>query len=191
MLQFLRRMAVLAGSVLVWKWFPKTRAAVHNVSGSAYDFTFAGLNGAPLPLSAYRGKLLLIVNTASECGFTPQYMGLQRLWDTYKERGLVVLGVPSNDFAGQEPGDGSAIQAFTAEEYQVTFPLTEKVAVRGEGAHPFYRWIAAQYGASAAPSWNFHKYLIGPDGQLIEWYSPFTAPDAARFVATIEAHLPK
>ena len=117
-----------------------------------------------MPLAAWRGRPVLVVNTASFCGYTPQYRDLEALWRRYRERGLVVLGVPSNDFGQQEPGSAAEIKQFCETNYQVDFPLTEKYRVIGGDAHPFYRWVAAQLGEAGAPRWNFHKYLIGPDG---------------------------
>ncbi len=133
----------------------------------AHAFGFTGIDGAPLPLSGYAGKAVLVVNTASRCGFTGQYRALQALWSDYRGRGLVVLGVPSNDFGGQEPGSEAEIRAFCGEDYGVDFPLTAKTPVRGPEAHPFYRWARAEAGGLAAPKWNFHKYLIAPDGRLV------------------------
>lgn len=164
---------------------PPARAAE-----SAHDFAFIGIDGAPLPLSAFRGKALLIVNTASQCGFTPQYDSLQKLWADYRDRGLVVLGVPSNDFGGQEPGSEAQIKEFCAVNFAVDFPMTAKTAVRGEAAHPFYRWAASQVGVVGVPRWNFHKYLVGPDGHLADWFSTTTTPDAARLRESVERQLP-
>lgn len=156
---------------------------------SAYDFVFTGIDGAPLPLSAFRGKALLIVNTASQCGFTPQYESLQKLWVDYRDRGLVVLGVPSNDFGSQEPGSEAQIKEFCAVNFAIDFPMTGKTAVRGEAAHPFYRWAAAQVGVLGVPRWNFHKYLVGADGRLADWFSTTTTPDAARLREAVEKQL--
>ena len=157
---------------------------------SAHDFAFAAIDGGPLPLSDFRGKALLVVNTASECGFTPQYAGLQRLWETYRDRGLVVLGVPSNQFGGQEPGDEAAIQAFCARNYGVDFPLTAKQSVIGPDAHPFYRWIGSEAGEDALPRWNFHKYLVDPEGNLIGAWPSRVTPLAPELVAAVEKALP-
>jgi glutathione peroxidase len=133
---------------------------------SAYDFAFTTLDGRPLPLAQYRGTPLLVVNTASFCGFTPQYADLEAVWQRYRDRGLVVIGVPSNDFGEQEPGTAQEIREFCATRYAVDFPLAEKQQVIGVGAHPFFRWIAAELGDAGAPRWNFHKYLVGRDGRL-------------------------
>ncbi|PKU23093.1 glutathione peroxidase [Telmatospirillum siberiense] len=157
----------------------------------AWDFSFVGIDGQPLPLARYRGSALLIVNTASKCGFTPQYKGLEAVYETYLERGLTVLGVPCDDFGGQEPGDSEEILQFCESTYRVRFPLTEKVKVKGEGAHPFYRWAARSFGPWAKPRWNFHKYLIAPDGRLADWFSTVTKPTSPRFIKGIEAVLPR
>jgi glutathione peroxidase len=157
--------------------------------GDAYQFEFRSLTGGELPLAAWRGRPVLVVNTASYCGYTPQYRDLEALWQRYRERGLVVLGVPSNDFGQQEPGTAAEIQQFCETNYQVDFPLTEKCRVIGGGAHPFYRWVAATLGEGAAPRWNFHKYLIGPDGRLAgAWPTPVRPFDPA-IIAEIEAAL--
>ncbi len=134
---------------------------------SAHDFEFRSIEGEPLPLKRFAGHPVLVVNTASECGYTPQYAGLQSLWRDYQKDGLVVLGVPSNDFGDQEPGSEAQIRKFCQQNYGVNFPMTSKVSVLGGGAHPFYRWIESEFGEAAAPRWNFHKYLIGPDGSLV------------------------
>jgi glutathione peroxidase len=133
---------------------------------------------------------VLVVNTASFCGYTPQYRDLEALWRRYQPRGLVVLGVPSNDFGEQEPGTASEIKQFCETNYQVDFPLTEKYRVAGGAAHPFYRWVAAQLGEGAAPRWNFHKYLVGPDGQLAGAWPSSVKPTDNAITSEIEGMLP-
>ncbi|HEY7607907.1 MAG TPA: glutathione peroxidase [Alphaproteobacteria bacterium] len=133
---------------------------------SAHDFTFKSIGGGEIHLKDFAGEAVLLVNTASECGFTPQYRDLEALWRERKGKGLVVLGVPSNDFGAQEPGTDADVRAFCEKKYAITFPLAAKQKVIGAGAHPLYRWIAAELGEGAAPKWNFHKYLISPDGAL-------------------------
>ena len=165
--------------------------AVAEPGKSAHDFTFTAIEGGPLPLSQYKGKAVLLVNTASLCGFTPQYEDLQAVWERYRERGLIVLGVPSNDFGGQEPGSESEIKEFCEVNFSIDFPLTAKEHVVGDAAHPFYRWAADQLGFAAKPRWNFHKYLIGPDGELADWFSTVTKPTAPKVTAAIEAQLAK
>jgi glutathione peroxidase len=153
---------------------------------SAYAFSFKSLEGKPMPLSQYAGKPMVIVNTASKCGFTPQYKGLEALWQANRDKGLVVLGVPSNDFGGQEPGTHDEIKSFCELRFGVDFPLTEKVAVTGADAHPLFKWIAQKGGFLGRPHWNFYKYLIGPDGRFVDWYSSITAPGSGRFTKAVE-----
>lgn len=157
---------------------------------SAHNFSFTSIDGEPLPLAAYAGKAVLVVNTASQCGFTPQYEGLQTVWERYRERGLVVLGVPSNDFGGQEPGSAAEIKSFCAVNFNIDFPLTKKTIVRGEKAHPFYQWARVTLGNHAKPRWNFHKYLISPDGRLVGWFATTTNPNAPKVIEAIENQLP-
>ena len=157
---------------------------------SAHDFAFTSIDGTELPLSDFKGKTVLIVNTASQCTFTKQYGPLQTLYDEYKDRGLVIIGVPSNDFGGQEPGPEEEISAFTEAEFNVAFPLAAKTGVKGKNASPFYRWAAGQVGPAGTPRWNFHKYLVGPNGELIDWFSTFTKPDPAKIRKAIEQNLP-
>ena len=153
---------------------------------SAFAFNFESLEGKPMPLSEFAGRPMVVVNTASKCGFTPQYAGLEALWRANRDRGLVVLGVPSNDFGGQEPGTATEIGAFCERRFGVDFPLTEKVHVIGKEAHPLFRWIADKGGFVARPHWNFYKYLIGRDGRLVDWFSSVTAPGSKRFGDAVE-----
>jgi glutathione peroxidase len=157
--------------------------------GSAYDFTFQAIEGAALPLGSFRGKVLLVVNVASFCGYTQQYRGLQALYERYRDRGLVIIGVPSNDFGEQEPGTAAEIKTFCEGAFGVTFPLTTKEVVKGPDAHPFYRWVQAGLGDAGMPKWNFHKVLVGADGGLIQAFATRVAPDAKEIVAAIEASL--
>lgn len=158
---------------------------------TAHDFAFTSIAGGPLPLESFEGRAVLVVNTASRCGYTPQYADLQSVWERYRDRGLVVLGVPSNDFGGQEPGTEAEIKEFCEVNFNVNFPMTSKVQVTGDGAHPFYGWAAAELGPDATPRWNFHKYLIAPDGRLVGWFPTPTSPTADEVTQAIESHLPK
>jgi len=158
---------------------------------TAFDFSFDSIDGAPLPMAGFKGKAVLVVNTASQCGFTPQYTGLQALWAKYRDQGLVVLGVPSNDFGGQEPGKEEDIKKFCEVNFDVDFPLTTKQTVVGGKAHPFYKWVASELGEGAAPRWNFHKYLIGPQGNLLGAYPSQVRPDSPQLVKEIEEALAK
>jgi glutathione peroxidase len=157
-------------------------------SMTAYDFTFASIDGAPLPMKAWTGRPVLVVNTASFCGYTPQYAPLEKLWRSYKGKGFVLLGVPSNDFGQQEPGSAAEIKTFCA-TYDVSFPLSRKEQVIGAGAHPFYRWIAAELGEGGAPRWNFHKYLIGGDGLLAGAWPSAVEPMSKDITAAIDGAL--
>ena len=192
--RFRRMMAVpvavgfVAASVVLLAGTMKSGAA--SASGSAHAYAFTSIDGDSLPMSQFAGKAVLVVNTASRCGFTPQYEGLQSLWDRYRDRGLVVLGVPSNDFGGQEPGTEAEIKAFCEVNFSVDFPMTEKQTVRGAQAHPFYRWAAEIVGPARVPSWNFHKYLIGPDGTLVDAIPTRVAPTDPQVIAAIEQVLP-
>ncbi len=164
-------------------------ASASDMTDSAYQFSFTSIDGTPLPLSDYQGQVVLVVNTASRCGFTPQYDGLQALYDSYRDRGLVVLGVPSGDFGGQELADEAAIKSFCEVNFNIDFPMTEKNHVKGDNAHPFYQWSAAKAGFMARPRWNFHKYLIGRDGQIDGWFSSVTAPQSEKIQLAIEKAL--
>jgi len=155
---------------------------------TAYAFSFAGLEGGDIRLSAYAGKPVLIVNTASLCGYTPQYAGLQQLWTRYRDRGLMIIGVPSNDFGEQEPGGPSDILETAHGEYGVTFPLTAKVEVRGPNLHPFYKWAAVERPFEI-PRWNFHKYLVGHDGRIAAVFPTEIEPMDARVINAVVKEL--
>ena len=157
---------------------------------TAYAFGFAGLKGGDIRLADYAGKPMLIVNTASQCGYTPQFAGLQQLWSRFRERGLVIIGVPSNDFGGQEPGGAAEIMQTAHSEYGIDFPLAAKVTVRGGTPHPFYRWAAAERPLET-PRWNFHKYLIGRDGHIAAVFATNVEPMDARVVNAISKELPR
>ena len=174
--------------ILAWVALAAPAAAA---SGSMHAFSFTSIDGAPLPMSGFAGQAVLVVNTASFCGFTHQYGALQQVFETYRARGLVVLGVPSNDFGGQEPGTAAEIKQFCEVNFAVDFPLTEKQVVRGEAAHPFFRAVVAELGPDAAPRWNFHKFLITPDGRLVGSWPSRVEPDAPELIGAIEAVLPR
>jgi glutathione peroxidase len=182
--------------ILLWGFiamFPFSAKAQNMTPASnAYAYAFTAINGKPLPLEQFRGKVMLIVNTASQCGFTGQYEGLEKLYETYKDKGLVVIGVPSNDFGGQEPGTDAEIEKFACDRFHVTFPLTQKIDVVGKNAHPFYQWAADQKAGNLltrVPRWNFHKYLVGRNGALIDSFASTTAPDSKALVKEIEEAL--
>jgi glutathione peroxidase len=154
---------------------------------TAWDFNFASIDGEALPLAQYRGRVVLVVNTASFCGLTPQYEGLETLYRTYRDDGFVLLGVPSNDFGQQEPGSAEEIRSFCTTRFAVDFPLAGKESVVGNTAHPFYRWVVAERGQDAAPRWNFHKVLIGRDGEIAGVFGSRTPP--VELATPIEAAL--
>ena len=164
-------------------------AAASQIQITAFDFSFPAIDGGTIDLSAFHARPLLIVNTASECGFTPQYDGLQNLHETYGDKGLVVIAVPSNDFGRQEPGTSEEIAAFCEVNFGITFILADKVHVKGDTAHPFYQWAREQVGFAGRPRWNFHKYLIGRDGRIADWFAATTAPDSEKLIKAIEAAL--
>jgi glutathione peroxidase len=158
-------------------------------SSVAYDFSFTSIDGEPLPLSTFKGKPVLVVNVASKCGLTPQYEGMEALYRDYRDRGLVVLGVPCNQFAGQEPGTEGEIKDFCATTFGVDFPMTAKVDVKDSARHPFYAWAEEKLGAPAVPVWNFHKILIGPDGAAIAAFGPRTPPQDPTILEAVEQAL--
>ena len=153
------------------------------------DFTATSLAGREQPLSDYRGKVALVVNTASKCGFTPQYDGLEKLYEQFKDRGLVVLGFPCNQFGGQEPGSADEIGEFCQLNYGVTFPMFEKIDVNGDDAHPLYKWLRSEKSGVLGDKikWNFTKFLIGKDGTVIKRYGSTTKPD--KIAADVEKAL--
>ena len=157
-----------------------------------HDFTLTTIDGQDRSLADYKGKVVLLVNVASKCGLTPQYDGLQRLYETYSPRGLEVLGIPCNQFAGQEPGSESEIQQFCSTTYGVTFPLFAKVDVNGAGAPPFYKWLTSLDVAPEGTGdvkWNFGKFLVGKDGEVVGRFAPPTEPQAKELVRAVEAQL--
>lgn len=156
---------------------------------NAYDYSFQSIEGGELSLATFKDKVVLVVNTASKCGLTPQYEGLEKLYSDYRDQGLVVLGVPCNQFMGQEPGTEAEIKDFCETRFSVDFPLTAKTDVKGEGAHPFYKWAKAELGEAADPAWNFHKILVGKDGALIGAFGPRTEPQDPEVVSAVKAAL--
>ncbi len=150
---------------------------------------FTSIDGKPLDITALGAKAVLVVNTASKCGYTPQYEGLEALYKAKKDAGLVIIGVPANDFGGQEPGTEAEVKSFCQLNFGVTFPLTRKYAVTGEGKHPFYTEAVAALGEGAQPKWNFHKVLVSTDGTPIKAYPSATKPDDAGLTADIDAAL--
>lgn len=150
-----------------------------------YDFSIESITGEEIKLSKYKDKIVLLVNTASQCGFTPQYSGLQKIFDRFKDDGFVVLGVPSDDF-NQELDNNLDVKKFCEIRYGVNFPLTSIQKIKGDNAHPLYKWIAQNVSIIGQPRWNFHKYLIDKDGQIINWYSSMTSPTSGGLLREIE-----
>ncbi len=164
---------------------PQTKAG-------AYQFGFTSIDGKDMPLSGFQDKVIMVVNTASQCGFTKQYEDLQTLYETYKDRGFVVIGVPCNNFGRQEPGDAREIKEFVSEQYGITFPMTQKYDIKGENAHPFFEWASSQKAGGflfSSPKWNFHKFLIGRDGQLIESFGSQVSPTSDKIKIALEKAL--
>jgi len=157
---------------------------------TAFAFSFAGLEGGDIKLADHAGAPILVVNTASLCGYTPQYAGLQQLWMRYHDRGLMIVGVPSNDFGGQEPGGADDITRTAHGEYGIGFPLAAKTQVKGQGSHPFYRWAAGERPLET-PRWNFHKYLVGRDGHIAAVFPTDIEPMDARIINAIVKELPR
>ena len=152
----------------------------------AYDFSFNDLDGSIIKLSEFKEKVIVIVNVASQCGFTKQYEDMQKIWDKYQSSGLVIIGVPSNDFGNQEPGSSTDIKNFCEAKFGITFPMTEKVLVKGENAHPFYLWAKKNYGKSAVPKWNFHKIIINKEGKVADTFASITNPTSKKFIKVLE-----
>ena len=151
-----------------------------------YDFKIEDIQGEEISLDIYKGKIILLVNVASNCGFTSQYSDLQNLWEKYKEKNLIVLGVPSNQFGNQEPGSNSEIKNFCEVNFNVNFPMTSKYDVKGENAHDIYKWAKATFGNKAVPKWNFHKILIDKNGKVHDTFVSFTNPMSKKVLSEID-----
>ena len=164
-------------------FFNKTEAKYEKIF---FDFNIKNNNGELVNLSSYKGKVVLLVNVASKCGFTKQYAGLQEIYEKYESKGFVVIGVPSNQFGGQEPGTNSEIKNFCETNFNINFLITNKNDVKGENAHPIYIWANNNFGNSAVPKWNFHKILINRKGKIEETYGSFTKPKSKKLIANIE-----
>ena len=162
----------------------------NNVSGNyeklAYNFKFIDIDGNVLSLSEYKSKIIVVINVASQCGFTSQYEDMQKVWEKYQKKNVIIIGVPSNDFGNQEPGTNKEIKNFCEAKFGISFPMTEKVTVKGSEAHPFYRWAKESYGKSAIPKWNFHKIIIDKNGKISETFSSITNPSSKKFINAIE-----
>ena len=154
----------------------------------AYDFSFSDLDGTEMKLSEFKNNVLLITNVASKCGFTSQYEDLQTIWKKYQKEGLIVIGVPSNSF-NQEPGSNQEVKNFCEAKFGISFPMTQKVEVKGENAHPFFKWANENYGNKAIPKWNFHKIIIGKNGKVVDTFASFTKPNSSKFLSVIEKEI--
>ena len=159
-----------------------------NYSKLVYDFEFNSIDGNKIRLSDFKNKVLVVVNVASRCGYTPQYEGLQMLWSNYKNKNLVVIGVPTNNFK-QEPGNNKEIKDFCETNFGINFPMTEKTNVIGKDAHPFYKWAKKNHGIGAIPKWNFHKIIIGKNGKVVDTFASFTKPSSDKFLNLIEKEI--
>jgi glutathione peroxidase len=157
-------------------------------ASSVHEFTLNSIDGKPAPLSAYRGKVVLIVNVASRCGFTPQYAGLEALYEKYKDRGFVILGFPANNFGGQEPGTNEEIKTFCSTKYNVTFPMYSKISVKGDDKAPLYQFLTAATGSEI--QWNFTKFLVDKSGKVIARFEPKVTPESPDVTSAIEKALP-
>ena len=151
-----------------------------------FDFIIKDINEEELDLSIYKNKTVLLVNVASNCGFTKQYAELQDLYEKYKDKGFIVIGVPSNQFGGQEPGSNNEIKDFCETNFNITFPITDKLDVKGENAHPIYLWAKENHGKTTIPKWNFHKILINKNGKIEDTYASFTKPMSKKILNKIE-----
>ena len=162
--------------------------ALANYTSLAYEYDFNGIDGNKIKLEDFKDKVIVIVNVASRCGYTPQYEDLQVLWSNYKERNLVVIGVPTNNFK-QEPGSNKQIKDFCETNFGINFPMTEKINVIGNDAHPFYKWAKQNHGIGAIPKWNFHKIIIGKNGKVADTFASFTKPSSKKFLKLIEKEI--
>ena len=186
----MRTMGMMVLALTIWGLATTTKGEEH--VKSIYDFSMPDINGQPVSLSAYKGKVLLIVNVASKCGFTGQYAGLEKLYENNKDRGLVLLGFPANDFMGQEPGTDAEIETFCKTTYGVTFPMFSKITVKGGGKNPLYKFLTEEQAnaeLNGEISWNFNKFLVGKDGTVLARFGSRTKPDSDELVKAIEEAL--
>ena len=166
--------------------FSFLKTSMSENSKTFYDFKINSINGEELNLSIFKDKTILLVNVASKCGFTKQYYDLQKLYDDYKEKGLVVIGIPSNQFGSQEPGSETEIKNFCETNFNINFPMTSKYEVKGDNAHPIYIWAKETYGKSTVPKWNFHKILINKNGKVEDTFASFTGPLSNKIIKKLE-----
>ena len=174
---------VLLVIIIMFSFFNKVDAKYEKLF---FELNIKSINGEELDLSKFKGKAVLLVNVASKCGFTKQYTDLQSLYEKYREQGLTVVGIPSNQFGGQEPGSNKEIKDFCETNFNITFPLTDKVDVKGKSAHEIYKWAEKNYGSATIPKWNFHKILVNKDGKVQDTFSSFVAPLSNKMINKIE-----
>jgi len=178
-----KQKAIIYIIIIMFSFFNKTMS---NNTETFFDLNVNSINGDVLNLSKLKGKTILLVNVASNCGFTKQYEDLQNLYDSYKSKGLIVIGMPSNQFGGQEPGSESEIKNFCETNFNITFQMTSKYDVKGDNAHPIYMWAKETFGRSAVPKWNFHKILINKEGKVEETFASFTNPMSKKIINKLE-----
>ena len=171
--------------IIMIGFFSNTSA---NYSNLVYDYSFDSLDGGKIELKDYKEKVIVVVNVASRCGYTPQYEGLQNLWTKYKDKNLIIIGVPTNNFR-QEPGTNNEIKDFCETNFGINFPMTAKIDVIGKNAHPFYKWAKENHGISAVPKWNFHKIIIDKKGKVADTFASFTKPGSKKFIDLIESQI--
>ena len=171
--------------IIMFSFFSKVNAQYDQLASS---FQFIGIDGNVIDINKFKNQVIIVVNVASRCGFTNQYEGLQKLWSNYKDKGLVVIGVPSDNFR-QEPGSNKEIKKFCESTFGIDFPITEKTNVIGKDSHPFYAWAKRNHGRSAVPKWNFHKIIIGKNGKVADTFASITKPSSNKFIKIIDQEL--
>ena len=176
---------ILIISIIMFSFLNKTNASYEQL---AYEFSFKNIDGGKINLQNYKDHVIVVVNVASRCGFTNQYEDLQNLWSKYQDKNLVVVGVPTNNFK-QEPGSNKDIKDFCETNFNINFPMTEKIDVIGGNAHPFFEWAKENHGRSAIPKWNFHKIIIGKDGKVADTFASITKPSSKKFINLIEKEI--
>jgi len=176
---------ILIIALIMFSFLNKTSASYDQL---AHEFSFKSIDGSEINLQNYKGNVLVVVNVASRCGFTNQYEDLQNLWSNYKDKNLVVIGIPTNNFK-QEPGSNKDIKDFCETNFNIDFPMTEKMDVIGGNAHPFFKWTKENHGRSAIPKWNFHKIIIGKDGKVADTFTSITKPSSKKFIDLIEKEI--
>tara|TARA_B100001059_G_C17530609_1_gene425333 strand:+ start:118 stop:663 length:546 start_codon:yes stop_codon:yes gene_type:complete len=176
---------ILIIALIMFSFLNKTSASYEQL---AHEFSFKSIDGGKIDLQNYKDNVMVVVNVASRCGFTNQYEDLQNLWSKYKDKDLVVIGVPTNNFK-QEPGSNKDIKDFCETNFNINFPMTEKMDVIGRSAHPFFKWARENHGRSAIPKWNFHKIIIGKDGKVADTFASITKPSSKKFISLIEEEI--